>query len=156
VRQAQDATGQWLLATHDGYVQSHGLLAERRLFLDARGAEARGEDILTVADARARSRFEAAASGGRLGFAARFHLHPDVRAELDPVRQHVLLTLPSEEVWMFRAAGGSMDLEDSVFLDPAQAAPLRTQQMVVRAEVVGYLGQVTWSFGRVAEAPAAR
>ena len=37
VRQAQDASGQWLLATHDGYVASHGLLHERRLFVDARG-----------------------------------------------------------------------------------------------------------------------
>jgi len=37
VRQAQDATGQWLLATQDGYVASHGLLHERRLFVDARG-----------------------------------------------------------------------------------------------------------------------
>ena len=54
VRQAQDATGQWLLATHDGYVASHGLLHERRLFVEARGQEVRGEDILTVPDARAR------------------------------------------------------------------------------------------------------
>ena len=60
MRQAQDATGQWLLATQDGYVASHGLLQERRLFVDARGQEVRGEDILTVADARARVQFERA------------------------------------------------------------------------------------------------
>ena len=94
VRQAQDATGQWLLATQDGYVASHGLLQERRLFVDARGQELRGEEILTVADARARTQFERRATAGRLGFAARFHLHPAVKAELDAGRQLVTLTLP--------------------------------------------------------------
>jgi uncharacterized heparinase superfamily protein len=156
VRQAQDASGQWLLATQDGYVASHGLLQERRIHVDARGQEVRGEEILTVADARARSQFERAATGGRLGFAARFHLHPGVRPVLDPGRQRVSLSLPSGEEWVFRASGGAVDLEDSVYFDPAAPAPLPTMQVVVRAEVVEYLGQVTWSFGRVAEAPIDR
>jgi len=152
VRQAQDATGQWLLATQDGYVASHGLLQERRLFVDARGQELRGEDILTVADARGRDQFERHARGGRLGFAARFHLHPGVQPELDPGRQIVLLTLGSGEAWLFRAGGGSVDLEESVYFDPGAPAPLPTTQVVVRAEVVEYLGQVTWSIGRIADA----
>ena len=155
VRQAQDATGQWLLATQDGYVASHGLLHERRLFVDARGQEVRGEDILTVADARARGQFERVARKGHLPFAARFHLHPDIRPEHETARQLVLLTLPSGEVWMFRAGGGDLTLEDSVFFDPQAARPRPTMQVVVRAEVVEYLGQVTWSFGRIAEAPSA-
>jgi uncharacterized heparinase superfamily protein len=136
-------------------VASHGLLQERRLYVDARGKEVRGEEILTVADARARTQFERCASGGRLGFAARFHLHPEVEAEIDEARQLVLLTLPSGEIWSFRASGGVVGLEDSVYFDPAAPAPRLTRQVVVRAEVVEYLGQVTWSFGRVAEAPAA-
>jgi uncharacterized heparinase superfamily protein len=106
-----------------------------------------------VADARARAQFERAAVDGRLGFAARFHLHPAIRPELDVSRQLVTLTLPSEEVWMFRAAGGAVELEHSVHFDPAASAPLPTTQVVVRAEVVEYLGQITWSFGRIAEAP---
>ncbi len=155
VRQAQDATGQWLLATHDGYVATQGLLQERRLYVDARGQEVRGEDILTVADARARSQFERVAAGGRLGFAARFHLHPDIATELDEGRQLVLLTFPTGEIWMFRSGGGGLALEPSVWFDPGAPKPTPTMQVVVRSEVVEYLGQVTWSFGRVAEAPAA-
>jgi uncharacterized heparinase superfamily protein len=154
VRLAQDATGQWLLATQDGYVASHGLLQERRIFVDARGQEVRGEEILTVADARAREQFERAAAAGRLPFAARFHLHPGVEADLDAGRQSVTLALPGGEVWMFRAGGGAVELEDSVYFDPAAPAPLPTRQVVVRAEVVEYLGQVTWAFGRIAGAPA--
>jgi uncharacterized heparinase superfamily protein len=156
VRQAQDATGQWLLATHDGYVASHGLLQERRLLVDARGHEVRGEDILTVADARARGQFERTARAGRLGFAVRFHLHPEVAPELDEARQIVLLRLPGDETWMFRAGAGFLDLEDSVFFEPAAAAPWPSKQVVVRAEVVEYLGQVTWSFARLDEPPAGR
>jgi len=154
VRQAQDATGQWLLATQDGYVASHGLLQERRLFVDSRGQEVRGEEILTVADARARGQFERTAVAGRLPFAARFHLHPAVATELDEGRQHVRLTLPSGEEWLFRAGGGTVGIEDSVYFDPEAPAPRPTRQVVVRAEVVEYLGQVTWSLARIAEAPA--
>ena len=155
MRQAQDASGQWLLATHDGYVASHGLLHERRLFVEARGQEVRGEDILTVPDARAREAFERAATGGRLGFAARFHLHPHVAVELDAGRRLVILTLPNEEAWMFRASGGAVAVEESVYFDAGAAAPEPTRQVVVRADVTGYLGQVTWSFARIAEAPTA-
>ena len=56
---------------------------------------------------------------------------------------------------MFRAGGGLIAVEDSVWFDRGAAAPLPTKQVVVRSEVVEYLGQITWSFGRIAEAPAA-
>ena len=152
VRQAQDATGMWLLATQDGYAATHGLLHERRIFVEARGTEVRGEEILTVTDARARARHDPAATGGPVAFAARFHLHPAIGVELDPYRPVASLTLPAGDLWMFRVAGGGLDIEDSVWFDPARAAPVPTKQMVVRAEVVEYLGQITWSFGRVDEA----
>ena len=74
-----------------------------------------------------------------------------MRPELDPERQLVLLTLPSGEAWLFRAGGGTVDLEESVYFDPARRRRSRRMQVVVRAEVVEYLGQVTWSFGRIAE-----
>jgi uncharacterized heparinase superfamily protein len=155
VRQAQDATGQWLLATQDGYVASHGLLHERRLFVDARGLEARGEEILTVADARARAQFDRAATDGAVPFATRFHLHPAVEADIDTARQIVTLALPSGELWAFRAAGGLVELEESVRFDAAAPRPMPARQVVVHAEAVEYLGHVTWSFARLGEVPAA-
>lgn len=155
VRQAQDASGQWLLATHDGYIASHGLLHERRVFLDARGTELRGEDILTVPDARARAQCDRAGDDGYLGFAVRFHLHPGVVPELDPVRALVLLDLPGGERWMLRASGGRMGVEDSVYFDPEAARPAPTRQVVVHAGLLEYSGQVIWSIGRIAAATAA-
>lgn len=151
LRQAQDASGAWLVATHDGYVATRGLLHERRIFLDARGAEARGEEILSVTDARARAAFDRAARGRPTPFAARFHLHPSVAAAMEG--DAALLKLPSGEVWEFRAGGGAVALEPSTYFDAAAAAPTPTRQVVVRAEVVEYLGQVTWSFFRLVEAP---
>jgi uncharacterized heparinase superfamily protein len=155
VRQAQDASGMWLLATQDGYVATHGLLHERRIFVDAGGREARGEEILSVTDARARERFDRVAARGPIGVATRFHLHPAIRPELDSYRGQVSLTFPSGEAWVFRAAGGVVGIEDSIYFDRDQARPTATKQVVVRAEVVEYLGQITWSFGRTAEAPRA-
>ncbi len=155
VRQAQDATGMWLLATHDGYVAAKGLLHERRIFVDARGAETRGEEILTVTDARARDAYDEAAraAGGALRFAARFHIHPEVAVEFDPFPEAAILRLPSGEIWEFRAGGGDVAVEDSLHLEPEAGPPRPSRQVVVRAEVVEYLGQITWSFGRVAGAP---
>jgi uncharacterized heparinase superfamily protein len=155
VRQAQDATGQWLLATQDGYVASHGLLHERRIFVDAKGMEARGEEILTVADARARAQFDRSGTDGAVRFAVRFHLHPDVEAEFAAARQLVTLALPTGELWVFRAAGGVVQLEESIRFDTEAPRPLPARQVVVHAEAVEYLGPVTWSFARVGETPAA-
>ncbi len=120
VRQAQDATGQWLLATQDGYVASHGLLQERRLYVDARGQELRGEDILTVADARARAQFERCAIGGRLGFAARFHLHPAIggRARPGPADRHPDPAFAARPGCSAPAAGRSSSRSRSISIPP--------------------------------------
>ena len=141
----------WLLATHDGYARTSGLLHERRIFVDARGGGVRGEDILSVPDARAKAVFDKAARNAPVEIAARFHLHPEIKARLDEVRRFVALELPDGEAWAFQAAGGFLELEDSIYLDPANPEPVRTKQMVVRAEAVEYLGQVTWSFNHGAE-----
>ncbi len=149
IRQAQDATGQWLLATHDGYVSSYGVLHERRLFIDARGSEMRGEDILSVPDARAKALHDRAARNGAVQFAARFHLDPGVEVEFDEVVGHVILTLADGETWVFRATGGVIDLEETIVFDPEANGPIVSMQVVVRSELVEYLGQIIWSFGRV-------
>jgi uncharacterized heparinase superfamily protein len=52
---------------------------------------------------------------------------------------------------MFRAAGGAISIEPSIYNDTGAPAPQSASQVVVRAEVVGYLGQVTWSFSRLPE-----
>jgi uncharacterized heparinase superfamily protein len=155
INQAQDATGQWLLATHDGYASRFGIIHERRAFVDARGAEVRGEDILSVPDARARTQFDRAARGKKIPYAIRFHIHPAVRAEYDEVRQLVALILPSGEIWVFRCSGGEIAVDPSTYLDPKAARPTDTSQIVVRGGLRDYLGQILWTFVRLRQAPPA-
>jgi uncharacterized heparinase superfamily protein len=156
IRQAQDHTGQWLLATHDGYVETLGLLHERRLFVDAKGAECRGEEIIYVTDARAQKRFDAAMRRRRepMTFVARFHLHPDVAAAIDPVREVVELQPPGGDTWLFRASGGRVELRESRYFDRDAAEPRPCFQIAVSAEILEYLGQVNWSFTRTPPPPA--
>ena len=149
VRQAQDATGQWLLATHDGYAASHGLLHERRVFVDARGGELRGEDILTVPDAAARERFLNRAYDGTLSVIVRFHLHADVIAEFDPTGDCVNIRLPDDERWVFRAAGGRLAIEPAMHYDPLEAAPIPSRQILVVCEASEAVGQIIWAFTRL-------
>lgn len=154
-----DVNGGWILAAHDGYAARYGLVHERRLFLSTDGRDLRGEDTLTAgteAQRRAFARMVAAAPKLGVAFAALFHLHPDVEAKLALAGSAVSLRLPSGESWVFRQSGGTLELADSVYLDPFHLHPRATRQIVVSGRAVEYRGQVTWAFHRAEEAPRAR
>lgn len=116
--------GRWLWATQDAYVEAFGLVHERRLFLDAQGRDMRGEDRLS-ADPRADTPSEPVV------FAVRFHLHPDIRASLARDGKSVLILLPNGDGWRFRATGGTLALEDSIYLGRMETAR-KTEQIVIR------------------------
>jgi uncharacterized heparinase superfamily protein len=141
---AQGAT--WLDMHHDGYGARFGLVHHRRLYLTSDGADLRGEDSLT---------------GGRpeesLPYALRFHLHPAVEARLEaatPLGEGVAaLTLPNGERWRFLALGGSLAIEDSVYLgEPGRQQPAR--QLVVSGETEpapaedGFAALIKWAVKR--------
>ncbi len=75
VEAKRSADGAWLRvdALHDGYVTSSGVVHHRTLALARDGAALYGEDRLTAGGK--------IAPQGETPVAARFHLHPDVRAE---------------------------------------------------------------------------
>ena len=57
-------------------------------------------------------------------FAVRFHIHPDVRvSRLEG--GGILLKLPGGEGWRFRAGGGVLDVEESVYLGGPDGPPDR-------------------------------
>ena len=149
---AVDTQGEWVLAAHDGYLQSHGVLHTRRLFLSIDGRDFRGEDTVESPDRKAQARFDKAvkAQADRrergLGFAARFHLHPD----LDVTAEGAALLIRAEggETWRFSANGGEAALEDAIWFEAGAEAPLATKQIVVSARTEGYWGRVTWALHR--------
>ncbi|WP_282604852.1 heparinase II/III family protein [Pelagibius sp. Alg239-R121] len=92
----------WLDMSHDGYAAAFGIVHHRRLFLSASGDDLRGED-----------RFEGTVSSPVI---LRFHLHPDVNASLAASGDNVLLRPSKGAGWQFRARGGDIALEQSVYL----------------------------------------
>ena len=152
VDRANDQTGVWILATHDGYSHDFGLTHDRRLFLSTDGKDFRGEDTLYIGTAgdKVRNRVARGGSSG-LPFTVHFHIHPDIAASLDMNGHAVSLRLASDEVWVFRQSGGKIHLEDTVFLDQKRLKPRPTRQIIIEGRTDEERGRVTWAFMRAQE-----
>ena len=120
-------------ASHDGYRRSFGLVHRRSFYLAADGEDVRGEDALL-------------GSGGRR-FALRFHLHPRVQASMVRGETEVLLRLPSGSGWRFRAQGGAISLERSVYVGDGRNVN-RSRQIVVSGDLDGQGAEVKWRLSR--------
>jgi uncharacterized heparinase superfamily protein len=122
-----------IAASHDGYTRPFALEHKRTIYLAPDGSDVRGEDALI-------------GSGGN-AFAARFHLHPDVKASLAEDAGSVLLKLRSGAGWRFRASGGGLALEDSIY-SAGDGEIRRTRQIVVAGALSGQGALVKWRLGR--------
>ncbi|MGD0866451.1 MAG: heparinase II/III family protein, partial [Rhizomicrobium sp.] len=124
-------------ASHDGYLTGFGIVHERRITLGPRGEQLTGSDRLVP---KARSR------RGDVPFAVRFHIHPDVR--MSPSQGgDILLKLPNGDGWRFRAGGGSVALEESVYL--GGDAIRRTEQLVISGAVRNEPVEIAWLFEHI-------
>jgi uncharacterized heparinase superfamily protein len=124
----------WLETGHNGYVKTVGVLHKRNLYLSPDGEDLRGEDSIE-------------GSGGK-DFAIRFHLHPGVHASLVQDRSAVLLKLPSGGGWQFQASGGSISLEESIYLGDG-GEPRRIEQIVVSGPLHGDGAEIKWRFHKI-------
>jgi uncharacterized heparinase superfamily protein len=71
---------------------------------------------------------------GQADFVLRFHLHPNVQAELAPGSQGLRLILADGQEWLFRASGLAVTIEESIFLG-GREGPRNTSQIVIPARV---------------------
>jgi uncharacterized heparinase superfamily protein len=124
-----------LEASHDGYAGRYGLTHRRILLLRDDGTELRGEDLLLPASRKAKR--------GKVGFAIRFHLGPDVEVGLAENGQGAGLALPDGSYWQFIASGCEIALEDSLWVD-GQGRPVATQQLVLQGLVSRGGGNFSW------------
>lgn len=123
----------WVVAAHSGYQSNFGLVHRRRLYLAHDGSDLRGEDTLT---------------GTHRGYATgRFHLHPDVRASLVQNGAAVLLRLPSGTAWRFQAAGGRIEIGESVYFGAGERR--RAEQITVMAALESQGAQIKWALKRL-------
>lgn len=162
IERKEERNGVWLMGSHEGYRAGYGLRLTRRLFLSADGGDFRGEDTALAVGQDGRKLLERKLAApnrrrpaGRenpaaMALRARFHLHPDVTAAVVADGEAITLRLPHGEVWVMRQAGGTLSLEDSVYLGPG-GDPEPAQQIVVTAGVRQDRNQIRWAFRRVGE-----
>ena len=124
-----------LEASHDGYAARYGLVHRRILILRDDGCELRGEDLLVPTGRKGKR--------GKVAFAIRFHLGPDIEVGLSEDGQGVGLALPDGTYWQFRAGGGEVSVEDSLWVD-GQGRPVPVQQIVVSGLVSRGGGNFAW------------
>ena len=134
--------GIWVDAAHDGYVRRYGFEHQRRLYLSADGIDLRGEDALATPKAKGKSR-----KGAGLRFDIRFHLGAGVEATPTADGQGALLKAPGGAVWGFKARGGRLALEDSLWVD-GDGHPHATQVLTVTGDATAEGASVNWSFKR--------
>ena len=119
-RRSETAQGWMVEASHDAYVPEFGLSPRAPDHAVAPGPDG---------DGRRPAGARPGASRQRSPFAVRFHIHPDVRmSRLEGGA--ILLKLPGGEGWRFRAGGGELDVEESIYL--GGEAVRRAEQLVVQ------------------------
>ncbi|SEM94684.1 Uncharacterized conserved protein, heparinase superfamily [Sphingomonas gellani] len=126
-------------AAHDGYARRWGFQHRRQLVLGAEGRELRGEDQLLPVGRKRRS--------GAVGFAVRFHLGGGVEASATADSLGAILRVPGGALWQFRCRGGTLAIEDSLWID-ADGRPVATQQLVIGGEAQAGGATVSWALKR--------
>jgi len=126
----------WVEASHDGYQRTYGLTHRRRLFLAPNGDDLRGEDSVTGPGGR-RSR--------GLPVDLRFHLHPGITCSIVQDGESVLLRSRRGEGWRFLSRGGSVSIDESVYLGHGGNGR-RCTQIIVSTKLAEDDLCINWSF----------
>ena len=138
--EAGPATGGMLVVgTHNGYQKSHGILHHRQIYLTNDGHNLRGAD-----------RLEYTGDPGEIpSFAEiRFHLHPRVSAALLG-DQRILLKIQGQKAgWIFKSAGGTPQLEPSLYFDNGRRTSCQQIVLMVPVSHIRTIGEITsrWAF----------
>ncbi len=122
-------------ASHNGYAARYGLTHRRILILRVDGSELRGEDLLVPTGRKGKR--------GKVGFAIRFHLGPEIEARISDDRQGAGLALPDGSYWQFRSGEGQIAIEESLWVD-GTARPVPVQQLVIQGLVSRGGGNFSW------------
>lgn len=135
-RRSEAEGSTFLQMRQDGYVRPFGLIHNRDIYLAGSGDDLRGRDSLAM---------NAHYMGPQAStFCVRFHLHPDVSAELSGGGGSAILKLPNREGWRLRASGGELAVEDSIYLGvPGKIR--RARQITVSGPCKSTGIEVKWS-----------
>jgi uncharacterized heparinase superfamily protein len=137
----ESASGWTVNAAHDGYLDLFGVIHERRVTMSPNGKMITGLDRLVRKPGRRNAE--------TTPFAARFHIHPDIRISASQ-GGGALLKLASGEGWRFQCSGGELTIDKSVYL--ASETMRRTEQLVISGVVRDEPVEIGWIFERIGTA----
>jgi uncharacterized heparinase superfamily protein len=123
-----------VLASHDGYLASFGLLHERELTLNASGTILTGRDRFLAPEGRSPAKGEHRAS-------ARFHVHPSI-VLIQNETDSVVMTAPDGETWMFTSPGNEVRISEDVFF--ADASGIRASEQIEVAFSIAEKPEIRW------------
>ncbi len=127
-------------ASHDGYAARFGLVHRRILILRDDGSELRGEDLL-VPSGRGGKR-------GKVPYAIRFHLGPQVSLRLSDNARGATLALPDGSYWQFLTGAEKVEVEESLWVDgDGRVHPV--EQLVIQGLVSRGGGNFGWLLKRM-------
>ncbi|MCF8473465.1 MAG: heparinase II/III family protein [Emcibacter sp.] len=127
-------------ASHDGYLSSLGVVHHRAIYMNEKGDDIRGEDILEWRHIENR----AGQKDEEMKFDARFHLHPNVAIIRQEAKDRLLLRLPNAKCWQFQCSGGAMSVEDSVYFGQGLRQQ-NSQQIVISGKILSKATTIKWS-----------
>ncbi len=128
-----------IIASHDGYEKRLGLIHKRSLALSHDGREIRCDDTLLPGSSRRKPQ--------QSTFAIRFHLGPAVEASPTADGFGALLRIEDGPVWQFKATGGAVTIDDSLWID-GDGNLYNTQQVVVSGEAPAGGASISWVMKR--------
>ncbi|MEM6636953.1 MAG: heparinase II/III family protein [Pseudomonadota bacterium] len=147
------------MASHNGYVKSHGLTHVRQLSLSTNGRTLIGDDTFAALQERhkpALMKAKERAEGVGIPFTLRFHLHPEVDAEVDLGGSAISLGLKSGEIWVFRFRGqAQLSIEPGVFLEKGRLEPRASKQIVLSGAAIDYATRIGWTLAKAQDTPQA-
>lgn len=159
VQQTTGQEGPSLQTGHNGYQRTHGLTHIRQIDLGFDGRRVAGEDTLATLTDEDRRQFDRMMDRTKLNgipYAVRFHLHPDVEAQVDMGGAAVSIVLKSGEVWVFRHDGvGDLGLEASVYLETGRLRPRASQQITLTGKALENATRLRWSLAKAQDTPGA-
>jgi uncharacterized heparinase superfamily protein len=139
VDRQEDADGSSIDMRHDGYVRRFGFAHRRAIAIGPGGREVCGQDLLIPGGRRGR--------GKAVGYAIRFHLAPGVEVSSTADGAGALLRIAEGALWRFRATGGEVGIEDSVWID-SRGRPQLTRQLVISGTTAPEGLDVGWTLAR--------
>lgn len=127
-------------ASHDGYVERHGIVHHRRIVMEGNGRRIVGIDELKPPRGILRLKRD-------LPFAIHFHLHPGVVCRRGD-RVGIAIIEAGEQRWRMAAEGARLVIEESMYFADV-TGPVRRLQIVLRGATYGE-SEVRWALSRQA------